>query len=515
MFGYKAKDDDALDLSYLANGIYNTPWKNQVHLSHDSGIEKLTLTVNKPLIIRSRIGTTDVYYTYMKKNTPTQVYVTNSVGSPSIQTYFNNSDCIIGIQGLDSLKLTALQAVKIGNVLNANGTTAYEDQFQYGTLSGLQTFDLTNVTTLTNEIDFKTIFNTWDTTALGKEPDPFGLRSVILRNTKSSTTLSVTFDFTSDSHYKNISPFQNIISIDVRNSATTTVSIPDGVSLYSFYISNSNIQTLELDRQPLLTGIDFNGCSRLTTVRLTNMENLSNLSFNSTNVNLSSMTVSGCDNLTSFTVSANGSYTNLPTISIGNCPVLTSINISKWNPTSKTPEPNTAYLNITGTPNLTSLSVTQSKVSKIQCENASVLNTLDLYSSYVTQFGTSTDLSKLDLSACKRNLNLRLSYNPSVEIIDFGSSALVSTTAEAFRNCTKLTTILGNLELRSNSAFRECSKLSGLSAMASLTITGSDGSYTFANTACTPTDVIWAFNNCITGVSQSLSFLFAYCPNII
>lgn len=341
-----------------------------------------------------------------------------------------------------------------------------------------------------------------------------------MRNTKfdsaSKEKLNVSFELTADSHYLNIDPFQNIIEVDVRNSATSTVNLPKDVSLRALYIANSSVETVTLNQQPMITSLDFTGCSRLTTVQLTDMPSIESITFDSSNTNLENLTISGLPKLKTINIQANGMYTKSPKISISNCGALTSIVINRWTPSGVEPTPAYNYLNISDTPMLTTLSLRECKISKVICKDISNLNTIDLTSSYISILSADENADCIDLSQCKRDVNLAMQACNYIEKISFGETEFNVNYSGMFRDCKELKTITGKLVINSQYTFTGCSKLANLKTLSSLQLVNPNVSMVFDSTACEVEDVKWVFmtEGCIGPNVANISWLFAECPNI-
>lgn len=514
IFGYLSSGNSSFSNRYLKEGIYNIPWINEITISHNSGAIQLPITFERPLIVRSNIENIAYYYTYVQKNIPTNIYLGQTLGS-SVQTIINNSNCITNIDNLPELRLKSIVPNQIStNILDKEGQIVSSDYGQVGSLSGLRVLDLSDVTTLTSTINFAQLFKTWDNFGLDRESDNSQLQIIKLKNTKISTEGSFNITFNKPNEHYSDNFFENIIQVEASNSDISNINIPSGVSLSNLNISNSNVTSIELQNQPIISELDFNGCNRLNSIILSEIENLKSLSLNSSLINLERISISKCPNLQSIKITADNSYRTLPQISIYGCENLQNIDITDWGQSTQISTIDN-YLNLSNNPKLNSINIKGSKFYAIYLDDDELnkLSTFNGTNSTVKIFGNEGE-TIFNLSKCKRNLNLNLNGNSYVEEINFGDSDFFNITNNSeFYTCTSLNIIRGKLKIDGKTNVFNNTSISNVNqTLTDLELSGTLTSL-FASTNCTFDDVKYILSKVLLK-TNNLSQLFYNCKNI-
>lgn len=484
VFGYCQRKQNGVNFSltnylrtsnYSGESInsYNVSWNNQIRFNHNSGTLTLPIITNKSVIVKTIIGGVNETYTYVPAGVETEIVVAENLSTPNIQTIINNSDCIIDLPNLQNLNITNIVPISGITVYNLDGTEKYSSDItgnlktQFGTFSSLRNFNLSGVNTIANNLDFFQLFKSWDISPLDKNPEVFGIQTLDLSNMKSTNgKLSVNLDTSTYESNPNVpetykNPFVNLLNINVSESDITDVNIPTGVSLYSLTITNSKINRLTLKDQPLLKNISFNGCGNLSSVTIINCENITELNFNSSNVSLTTIEISDCENLKSFKISGSSSIKQIPIVRIQNCKNLESIEITGCVRVS-----NTALLTIEDCEKLKVLNLYNSKYKEISWDKKSNLDTLNLRYTNVSSLHSGTINNNIvDLTGLSTIQNFTMQNNEEVQYVKFDNikdKPFEIKQANCFRECSKLLRVYGNITLNSTYIFYNSSKFSVL-----------------------------------------------------
>lgn len=492
VFGYKYTN--ANESKYLVETAdspapyitpYNVSWKNQIDLIHNSKSLSIPIKTNRSLIMRTNIGNKSISYVYAPKNTTTYIPVADSLDTKDIQTWVNNSDCIIDIN---------LSNIDITNIVHQNGNPVSEPEknaiyyngyeelgniyYQIGSFSSLKKLDLRN-TNLKDSLDMFKLFKTWDTSPCGIEPYAFALQELNLSGVKSSNmAVNLDGELSALNKIPNIyrAPFSNITSIDVSNSNISSVSIPSGVSLYNLNVTNSNVQTITLNNQPLLGDMNFAGCKNLETVTIINCNRFTNLTFDESVISLKSLTISNCQNLE--TLSIDGiSYKHIPEIAIENCPNLKSITIKDC---TAADDISRKIIILSDIKNLEILDLSGSHYTSIEWDGIYEVNgekyghiklaklllsesTVDrIYNRNTQKFENNRVIDLLGFSSNILS-EIKFSNNKSITSVYFDnieSAPFKIITLGAFSGCSSLERVYGNIEIGASRIFYEDSLFS-------------------------------------------------------
>lgn len=488
VFGYKnGKDNESNYLVETATSSapyitpYNVPWKNQVDLVHNSAALSLPIITNKSVIMRTNIGNNSISYVYIPKNTRTSIPVADSLNTQNIQTWINNSDCIIDIN-LQGIDLTNILPQMGNNVVNTDNSLRYPGlnslsniYNQFGSFSSLKKLDLRSCN-LTANLDFFRLFKTWDSSPYGIQPEAFSLQNLNLSgvkypNLEVDLNGEISNNETIPSIYK--SPFTNITSIDVSDSNISNISIPKGVSLYSLNIQNSNISQLSLSDQPVLSTPSFNGCRNLERVDIINCNRFINLEFDGSVQSLKTLNIQGCQNLESIVIDAEG-YDFIPNVTIQDCPKLKKVIIERS--TSNEDLLSNRKLILSNTDALEEVSLKECIFESIEWDGIyeengerkglTKLNTLDISKSKVDRIynrktGNFAEERVIDLLGFESDAlkNIILQDNECITEIYFSNiedKPFALLRANSFKGCKSLNRVYGNIEISAKGIFSEC-----------------------------------------------------------
>lgn len=497
IFGYSQRIQNGVDYkitNYLKPNLeqqigdnismYNIPWNNQINISHNTGISTVPITSNAPVIFKTVIGGNQTQYTFAPNNVETEVIIAgNTIGDQDIQSIINNTNCIVDISKLKYLNIKGITPLSsVVDIKNLDGNSRYDSQKinlknQYGSLSSLRVFDMSNTTSISSSLNMFQLFKTWDNSPINRKTYSFGLQEINFNNTRSIRDGIINFnlDFSQQNEGANNmpsiynSPFINLIKIDVSGSNVSDITIPDGISLYKLNVSNSSISSLKLTNQSLLTSLDLNECSSLTAITIANCQNFTSLTFNESNKSLGNIIISGCQNLTSIVIEANSKYLDVPNVSIQDCQNLTSIIIR--NCSVRTSNGN-KVLTIKSCTKLSNIIVYNSNYDIISWDKnleSHSLSTFNIsyspiYALTTRTVGDYTSVDNIiDLTEISSISTLNFGYNQQVEYVKFnnieGSPFSISTN-RAFIECKKLKRVYGNIILKSNEIFYKCSSFS-------------------------------------------------------
>ena len=227
-----------------------------------------------------------------------------------------------------------------------------------------------------------------------------------------SGTTQVASDLVPDV-YKN--PFKNITYLNVSESDINNVIIPVGVSLYYLNVSNSSVQTLTLEKQPLLTNIDLRNCKVLNTLAVTNCENIRTVKLDYTNRSIKQVVISGMSNLETVELTSNDNWSYLPKININSCPKLKKIVISGCRSASLG-STGASTISLNDLPELDTLSISDSSYTEINTGNSKLtsLRTLSLDGTTIKTLRTqdSSNGNGIDLKGYRLD-SFSISSNPS------------------------------------------------------------------------------------------------------
>ena len=543
IFGYKQRNGNNAYLTNITT-IKDASYNKKVIFTHNSGAERIPFVSNCPIIVSSSIGQDTINYYYLPTNTPVNVRVANSGNNKNIQTTINNADCILDIDNLKDLQIRAIAPSQIGA---GDGNI---DTSQYGALSSFTNFDMSGNTSFNNDgIDFIKLFKTWNE---GDATKPYSLKSINLSNTKSPNVTSFPLSLTAVSDMIYANPFENLTDIDITNSCVTSVSLPDGVSLFTLNVAGSAVRNVELRGQSIIDNVDFTGCSALNTLVLNQCSVYRKLSLMNM-ASLQNVTVSECPALTEIEIDCNKSKNNL-ILNVSDTPNLTSVKINGCYGTS-------AQISLAGATQLEELDLSDCYFGTvylpIECRDT--LRVLNLSASriksitWITPSG-SIITDTLNLKGCTALESLSLGSNVSVEYVQFDNiedePIIINS---SFSGCTSLKRVYGNVRINCSSAFSGCSQFSILgSPLSEATFNGEsamDGDYikhftddvssneaihfeayvpgdevtnmtfqnttatsSFESTSCTNFDVYYILWN--IGNATGLADMFRHCKNV-
>lgn len=471
VFGYRAGLSN--EASYLVDNnidTYNISWKNSISVTHDSGSITMPVTVNSPVIMKSNIGNKSVSYTYVKDGKETDIIVADSKDTPDIQTYINNSDKITSLSDLKSIKINSLTPTVSSVVKNKDGSPVYTPNMgniysNYGSLSSLKELNLSGITTFTSSFNIFELLKTFDSSGYKVNPEYFALQTLNFSGFKSggiqSVDLSGTTQVASDivpDVYKN--PFKNITYLNVSESDINNVIIPVGVSLYYLNVSNSSVQTLTLEKQPLLTNIDLRNCKVLNTLAVTNCENIRTVKLDYTNRSIKQVVISGMSNLETVELISNDNWSYLPKININSCPKLKKIVISGCRSASLG-STGASTISLNDLPELDTLSISDSNYTEINTGNSKLtsLRTLSLDGTTIKTLRTqdSSNSNGIDLKGYRLD-SFSISSNPSLEYVVFDNIQDQPTPlkTKSFYECSSLKRVYGNFTLMGSLVFSRC-----------------------------------------------------------
>ena len=490
LFEYKAGSSAETNYLSLVPAGYEIPLKDVITILNGSNTQTIPIKTTAPAIITTTVGQNISYRKYIKDETLSTIRVSNmteesSTGAGSaIQTTINNSSIIDDINLRGNFNLNYITNYSQSEALDSSGVAYYSGAisntayYNYGNFRSLKVWDL-NSTKVTNNIDLFTLFKSWDTSSINREPEPSLLQEINYSSITSDGTLRLELGGTLDTSVPAVyrHPFSNLVKIDISNSDIDDITIPEDISLMELNLDNSKIGKLYLKSQPLLKfpvperpsdpiPTTFSGCRLLSEVSLDNCENLKYLKFDRTNSNLELVKVIECNNLESIII--DGNYEYIPNIIVQNCKNLKSINIINCLDYNNTEE----SIEITGCPRLNVVTIDNSNYNNIQLGKAG-----DSISEAVTSYSfTLTNLSKLDTLSYNNDLtagviDLRnilydfstfdLSNSTKLSKVWFhnGSGAIKISTSKAFGYCTGLTEIRGYIHITGSQAFYSCSNL--------------------------------------------------------
>lgn len=521
IFGYKLAIDNnnsaiSMSTQYLTSTSiqpYSTPWNNAITIVHNSGSTTMPIKSNKSVIVKSIIGAKASSYKYIQKNTISDIIFSEGSGTQGVQTSINNSDCIIDLPNLHNISLTGITTTPQGSVKDANGTPVYDESFvsgglasiyyQYGTLSSLKDFDISNISTINSNFDMFGIFKTWDESGWGGTPRAFALQNIDLSGTSSNLiTANLSGVSSQDTTIPNIyrQPFTNLNTINISNSKVSSVNIPSGVTLQSLNIENSYITELKLNGQPLLSGLSFAKCSNLTSIELIKCNALSNISLDNTNIAIKNITISNCENIQSILIDGGNKFAVMPSISIEDCPNLKSIIIRNIRNTPTTEKIDN--IRIINTPSLVTLEVSNCDYKTILWSGAELMKEfgdLNISNSSIgridlVDYVSSTDRNFINLKGFKSSTfvneegQVRLmaknnqaitevyfdnvTYVPTGETDVYGEKYLINVPdpfvlnmPECFAECKNLKRVYGYIHVAGDRIFNKCTSFSILGGL--------------------------------------------------
>ena len=553
-FGYLQKVKGSSS-SYLESvNIEDCSYKNKIVVVHQSGDDYLPVTSSTPCILTSTIGNeSNKYNYYLPANTPVPVRFANALGTPGIQTWVNNSDLLLKIQYLSSLKVSKIAAMQTSSIPGAIGDELYSKQL--GTLSSFTDFNVAGNRKFDNDgIDFIKLFKTWNN---GPKTLPYSLTSLDLSDTKNSYITKFPLDLTSDivnpnggNYYAN--PFENLTDINIMNSCVTGVRLPENIALNTLQIAGSAVEDITLIGQSILKTVDFSNCTALKSINLDNCSAFETLVAENL-PSLEEITVSGCPKLTEIKIDLNGS-TYPVRINIDEVPSLKKLSILN----AYSPDCSVSVI----ASGLEELVLTGCKFESIQLQEVSkeTLKLVDIGSSSVKLInwnGTFTG-DYLDLWGCDALVagGINIANNKVIEKVQLpnidGSPVKINF---SFSGCTNLTRIYGNLNLTQTEMFNNCTKFtvhggkfkqssSGTPVnviqngvqlyltdgaavsgkcltdifqegreVTNLTVNVANASKMFRNTAVDAFDVYYILRHLNTNVTN-ISHMFEDCPNI-
>jgi hypothetical protein len=521
VFGYRYSIDENYNSivpgEYLTSSTslmpYNISWKNSVNFNHGSGSLTMPIKSNKSLIYCVQIGggaasennSPTKSYRFISKNQEDYIKVADSINTQGIQTLINNSDCIIDLPNLHSIKLNGVDASQGAAVKDKTGREIYGEnmvagiKYQQGSLSGLKKFDISGIGTINKTINLFNLFKTWDTSGFGKTPAGFALQELNYANTSSVNLLAdLTGISSTDANIPTIytKPFVNLISIDISNSLVSSIDIPQGVTLQKLNVENSSVPQLILNGQPLLTELNLSKCQQLKQVKLIKCDKLETVSFDGSNVNITEISIAECKNLKTLIITPGGRWYNIPAIDIQDCPNLKTVIISGCTKENYIPNKNDSktYIRIVGVPKLEQLTINNSLYNAIVwdgAENLTNLKKLDISSSTIYRIGKDWPMDTnniydstkdyIDLRGFKsdtfmdadgnvqinfkKNNNITHVYFDNVRIVEGGGKykihvpdPFVLNLEECFGDCANLERVYGYIHVAGPRIFNKCKK---------------------------------------------------------
>lgn len=236
-----------------------------------------TLQVTTPSFISMQIGN-DAYKDFYidEANKDTVIYLSNN----------SSSNSQLNVKG--STLLSKLDGLQGGFQNLANAAVA-------GSLYSLTALDLSNSNRVTENPFIDSIF---------VKNGNNSLETLNLQGTKGENVIS--------KYDVDLSKLTKILNVDVSNSQVSNLVLPL-TSLQKLNVSYSNITSLTLKEQNILTGITFEGCNRIYAIEINNCTAIKKLTFQDKPL-LENLNVINCG--------------ALEEIYIDNCPVLSTINIT-------------------------------------------------------------------------------------------------------------------------------------------------------------------------------------------
>lgn len=504
--------DGMFDAGRLGQGVsftyVDSPYNSDVFdvvASFSSAIPILgfTVKVTTPTFLGINIGS-DAFKKYYidTENTDTRLYFVNGTSS-NAQINIKGSTLISKLEGLQG----GFQA--IGN--NEPGVVRALSEFNVESSNGLTESPFTSKVFI----------------AGGKS----SLESINLSNTKGPSTLS--------NYVVDLGDFDKLINVNISNSDVTALGLPQ-TSLQRLDIRYSNLVSFTIANQNILTGISFDGCSRLQSVHIDNCNALTSVNI-SEKINLSTVSITNCDALNSVTISGNSSLTsielsnnrNLKTVKIVNCrsanlrivingSALQNITINEVNTTIPVTLPSRAFLS-----GVTSISIDNCYYFGGFKYGTEDIETYGEDNNYVLDLTPFTSLEGENISA-RNVLTMVYIRVPNVQASPFNLKRnVIEGSGSVLRR------VFGHILLTDNNMFKDCTnfyireKVTDLQGKTPFNVPiWQDGDYAtnitiatdslnscFEGTNCSLSDVYYIFN--IAGDVMSMSSTFASCKNVV
>lgn len=392
------------------------------------------VTSSIPTLFCMTIGTT-THRVLLSDNKPTEFKFTGTEGESTMS--WNNVRNISKFKGFSQLNFASIGLFP---------------------MSGLLDLDLSNMGSFTNTLE--TTFDLRDM----KE-----LRFLNLENIKA-------IDYRSG-FIVNVSDCYKLKRINIKNSHVGSLVLPvsgpgtvgAGV-LEQLQVSGSFLGEITIQNQQFLTTLDFTGCKRLQSVKLSALENIETIIFSGNSL-LSTVEIVGCPRLKSVSCQGN---TMLTKFTVDQSPDVETIDLLNCNNTMLQININGAYrlktLNLSGVVT-SNKPILPSYSSEITNTFYTTLTTLNLGNSKIAGFDfgsvgfggafTYNGLSEpiLDLSHFKNLNSINLTYNSGVKYVKFNNDSLAPAVLSTsfFAGCTSLRRVFGHISFNGNSIFNGCS----------------------------------------------------------
>ena len=481
----------------------------------------LKVTTNAPVIVRYANQGTASRYIFCDKNQPQNVYF----GSESLDTsdydkshILYNSDSIIKIgEGDNPLYDIGFSTINTGQLpylteynvsapnkssSNKNGLAAMDSNYMYSkfTKDGISE-----------------------------------LRTIDFRNTYPAKNVS--------SYVLNLTNgFDKLQKLYINNGCITDIQFPRDVSLQDFNISGSNLISLDLDNQNFITSLDLTNCYELQSVKITNCSNLKIINIDNTTKKLNKFELSSngletfecrnnsvkeiqltSTNLKSVLIRSNSLQSltiqgniNLTSIDISSCPNLTTLRI----PIGSSEDVS----------NVTTLKLNNTKVKSL--DQGDVLNLVNFVKLQDFNIQSNTAVTKIQFANIQNNpiqLNNSFSGCSNLERV-YGHIA--PTCTNVFNKCTKFK-LHGNtyndINVLSGKKYKTCLKNTTdfkdddyilLKFQAGNNVTNLNLDYKtnlnsdFAYTSCTAFDVYYVLASLNSDKEYTLNGTFSYITDL-
>lgn len=402
-------------------------------------VAKFPITTNTPLVMFHNVGNTTQTYYFMQQNTPTFVNAGNNASDSVLNWNMSNSPNIIEF-GDDECKLKDMN-VRTLSMLPTKPSDTTWDTVGYPAITML---DLSQNDSFYNfSLDaFRAGF---DQGVISE------IRELDFSNTSSSSGSSFRLDLavrTSDGSF--ITPFRKLTKVNISNSTCiTSIDIP-AIPLKELNVSYSSITDFTLIDQAYLKEVDLTGCTRITTINITNCASYEKLEISGLN-NLTSVNVSSCASIKKVEIS---NCQNLRNLNIQYCDNLEEIRITKCAGLTN----DVVITNCNGLKTLSLSGCSNLEHFTLDVANQANITTLNLSSTRVKYIkGNNTNTGLLDLSAFGSLSSFAITSNPDVEKIQFANNqGRAIPLRSRFTNCNSLQRIYGHVSLQNTELFNGC-----------------------------------------------------------
>lgn len=514
----------------------------------------LNITTSSPIIFSvfnqnansSNSDLSNSFTYYIPKNTPTDIVLPPQLtGSNGRKMTFNYSNIITNIKKLQNIvfsklvegSLPKMAEIDVSDIKQLGGTP----------------FDFTSNFITTDKVSGELVSNLENINFSGSDIKP-----------TTDSIVNVNIDLSGQNGKGELYNYNNIDSIDISRSCVTNLLLPK-TPINSLNIIDSKIPKLELTNQHLLKNILFNGCNELSEIIIDKCDGFTELAISSL-PSINSITIKNCNNLSKLSITKNKL---LNSIVIENCPLLADLNLSEN-------EHESLSISMNGnTSSLTNVNLSKTKCKTIkwgdatQLGNLSYLNIKDcvfLESFIFDGIENDDDVLNLEPFTSLAGSNLILGTNNFLKNIRVGKkeqyfNATIKTNGYGlFSNLISLERVYGYINICSPSTFYKSNKFKlnesyeiigdkdGVNDIVSITPKHSKGdkyctyikfddslkdtSSMFADTKCSPNDILYVlrfcdnitkmnnmFENCYyKGINNDEScdyrYLFSHCKNV-